>query len=260
MTSEKSERARKGKNALVRGKKFERDVANALKHVFPNAERWLEYQSSNALGIDIKNTGEFDIQCKRNATYAPIKKIFEIQRRDKDRIPVLITKGNGQGLPAMAVVPFDRFIRMIERMDGVGYEDPIIPEITQQEGNIPSLEVEDTNTIETTAIEVKSDWRKDQLVNYFDNVIYDVSVPFDRVRLGYRDEDGGGSAYFIVDNLIDLSKEIQKWLRENSSVYVSLAYGDNTDSENNMFEAENEDDFEYVQEAPKIEQQTYNFI
>lgn len=106
-----------------KGKQFERDVANALGHIFPNAERMLEYQASGVIGVDLQNTGEFDIQCKRYAGYAPISKIKEIQVRDPNRTPVLVTKGNN--MPAMAVLPFERFISLLERIPGLAQKENV---------------------------------------------------------------------------------------------------------------------------------------
>jgi hypothetical protein len=138
-------------NGNKKGKQFERDIANSLLHIFPKAQRMLEYQSSVVKGVDLENTGEFDIQCKRNQAYAPISKIKEIAVKDPDRTPVLVTKGNN--VPAMAVLPWDKFVKIIERL-GVSEKDEINSEI-QIEANktVPSLEHDDS--IETTATEVE---------------------------------------------------------------------------------------------------------
>lgn len=104
-------------NGAKKGKQFERDVSNALGHIFPAAERMLEYQASGNVGIDIQGTGNFKIQCKRNAGYAPISRIHEVRSKDQNDIPVLVTKGNR--MDTMAVVPFDKFIYMLEVMHGL---------------------------------------------------------------------------------------------------------------------------------------------
>ncbi len=104
-------------NGAKKGKQFEREVSNALGHIWPSAERMLEYQSSGNIGVDIKGTGDFKIQCKRNAGYASISKIHEIRSPDKNAIPILVTKGNR--MEAMAVLPFDKFIYMLEVMHGL---------------------------------------------------------------------------------------------------------------------------------------------
>lgn len=104
-------------NGAKKGKQFERDVSNALGHIFPNAERMLEYQASGNIGVDIKGTGCFKIQCKRNAGYASISKINEVRVQDPNDIPILVTKGNH--METMAVLPFDALIRMLEVMHGL---------------------------------------------------------------------------------------------------------------------------------------------
>jgi len=110
-------------NGNKKGKSFERDVANALLHIFPRAQRMLEYQQSKTIGVDLENTGEFDIQCKRNQAYAPISRIFEIQVRDPNRVPVLVTKGNN--VPAMSILPFDKFISLLVRIPGMAEKEDL---------------------------------------------------------------------------------------------------------------------------------------
>lgn len=124
--------------AAKKGKQFERDVANALGHIFPNAERMLEYQASSVVGVDLQNTGEFDIQCKRHANYCSVGTIKEIQIKDPNRTPVLVTKGNK--VPAMAVLPFSKFVDLLER----------IPDIKEPEEIVEA----ETKEIETTAKQI----------------------------------------------------------------------------------------------------------
>ena len=104
-------------NGAKKGKQFERDISNALGHIFPAAERMLEYQASGNIGIDIQGTGNFKIQCKRNAGYASVSKIHEVRSKDKNDIPILVTKGNR--MDAMAVLPFDNLVYMLEVMHGL---------------------------------------------------------------------------------------------------------------------------------------------
>jgi len=99
-------------NGCKKGKQFERDIANQLGHIFPDAERMLEFQSSNNIGVDIQNTDRIKIQCKRNQVYCPIGKINEIRSKDPDAIPVLVTKGNN--MDAMAVLPFAKLVTLLE--------------------------------------------------------------------------------------------------------------------------------------------------
>lgn len=114
-TSQESTTLSKKKiNGAKKGKQFERDVANAIGHIFPEAQRMLEYQASVVIGVDLQGTGRFKIQCKNYQGYAPIGKISEIRALEEGDIPVLISKGNK--LPAMAVLPFKDFIELLEEI------------------------------------------------------------------------------------------------------------------------------------------------
>jgi len=76
----------------TKGHSFEREVCKELKEIFPLAQRKLEYQTSKCNGVDLDNTGNLRIQCKRYAKYVNPSKIEEI--KDSSGIPVLITKGD----------------------------------------------------------------------------------------------------------------------------------------------------------------------
>ena len=102
--------------ARQKGLQFERDVANAIGHVYPEAKRHLEYQADSAQeGRDISNTGPYAIQCKNLQNYVPIKTIKEVNKT-KDNRPVLITKGNK--MKPVVVMYFDDWIKMLEEIKG----------------------------------------------------------------------------------------------------------------------------------------------
>lgn len=105
--------SRKVKNGAKKGKQFEREVANILGHIFPEAKRHLEYQADEALaGEDLSGTDRIKIQCKNHQNYVPVGTIKEVRTKDPDDIPVLVTKGNR--LEAMAVLPFEKFVTLLE--------------------------------------------------------------------------------------------------------------------------------------------------
>ena len=104
-------------NGAKKGKQFEREVANAIGHIFPEAQRMLEYQASNVIGVDIEGTDVFKIQCKNYQNYAPIGKIREVRKQHDSDIPVLVTKGNR--MEAMAVLPFEKFVTLLEVVYGL---------------------------------------------------------------------------------------------------------------------------------------------
>lgn len=103
----------RGRAARRKGLTFERDIAVALREVFPGAKRHLEFQTQEANGVDLDNTGDFRIQCKKLAKYAPISKIEEVQcDRLFGEIPVLITAGDNE--EAMVVLPFSDFLNLLK--------------------------------------------------------------------------------------------------------------------------------------------------
>lgn len=104
--------SKKRVNGIKKGKQFEREIANALGHIFPEAQRMLEYQASNVIGVDIEGTWPFLFQCKNHQTYTPVSTIKEIRTQSKDDIPVLITKGIR--METMAILPFEKFVTLLE--------------------------------------------------------------------------------------------------------------------------------------------------
>jgi hypothetical protein len=99
-------------NGARKGKQFEREIATALGHIFPDAQRELEYQAAGNTGTDIEFTDIFQFQCKRWASYCPIGTIQEIRCKSNEHIPVLVTQGNR--MECMAVLPFDKLVTLIE--------------------------------------------------------------------------------------------------------------------------------------------------
>lgn len=105
----KSQNARRSRQ---KGHQFERDVAIALRCVFPEARRQLEYHSADANGVDIMETGHYRFQCKKLKDYAPINRIEEVTHDPSiGEIPVLVTAADGK--PAMAVLPFTDLIALL---------------------------------------------------------------------------------------------------------------------------------------------------
>lgn len=89
----KSKISRRGLRA--KGNTFERDIARDLREAgFIHAARHLEFQTSNAVGVDLDHTGPFRIQCKSFKKYPSMSLIKEI--RDKTGAPLLVAKGNGE--------------------------------------------------------------------------------------------------------------------------------------------------------------------
>lgn len=107
------EKKRSKSYARTKGHSFEREIAIELREIFPHARRQLEYHARDAKGIDIANTGDFKIQCKKLKRYASVNTILEVQcDKSLGDIPVLITAGDNQ--PKVAVLYFDDFLRMVK--------------------------------------------------------------------------------------------------------------------------------------------------
>ncbi len=114
-----SKRKNKGAMSRRKGNQFERDVANLFKRIYPEARRHLEYQDSEALGVDVANTGIYKIQCKRGRRYASLTAIEEIQICPiEGGVPVLVTKGDDK--EPLACLSLSEFLRLLklERLHG----------------------------------------------------------------------------------------------------------------------------------------------
>ena len=113
-----------GRRSRKKGHDFERLVAARFRTMgFPNAKRQLEYQADTCNGIDLAETGEYAVQCKSLANYAPINRIFEI-KAGPTAIPVLITKGDH--MEPLAVLPLWKFEELV-RLEQTGHRLPVTP-------------------------------------------------------------------------------------------------------------------------------------
>lgn len=103
-----------GKMARQKGLNFEREIAIALRLVFKEARRHLEYQDAEANGVDLINTGPYRIQCKRGRKASSVSAIKEVQCDEAmGEVPVLITQGDHERI--LAVLPFEEFLRLISK-------------------------------------------------------------------------------------------------------------------------------------------------
>lgn len=101
-----------GRGCRAKGHSFERWTAIEFQKVFPEAKRHLEYQASEAQGIDIDNTGIYKVQCKRGKKYSNPSAIEEIIICPiEGGIPVLVTKGDNK--EPLACIPFSHFLELL---------------------------------------------------------------------------------------------------------------------------------------------------
>lgn len=111
MTKKKIDRKKLGKTSRRKGHQFERDIANELQEIFPEARRHLENHIADAKGYDLDNTGVFRIQCKRRKTYAPITTIKEVDCEFFE-IPIVITKADKED--TMVVMKFEHWKEIVK--------------------------------------------------------------------------------------------------------------------------------------------------
>lgn len=99
-----------------KGHSFERKIANEFKKFFPESKRHLEYQMSEANGVDVK-AGPFVIQTKKLKGYAPVNRIEEVKACPiENEIPVLVTAGDFKR--PIACLYLDDFLEMVEGLYG----------------------------------------------------------------------------------------------------------------------------------------------
>jgi hypothetical protein len=102
-----------GKRSRTKGLSFEREIAIALRHVFPNVRRQLEYNETDCNGVDLMETGHYRIQCKRLKKYASLSAIKEVVADEMmGEVPVLVTQGDRQRI--LVALPLEEFVRLIE--------------------------------------------------------------------------------------------------------------------------------------------------
>jgi hypothetical protein len=92
----------------TKGHSFEREIANDLKEIFPEARRKLEYSLADCTGVDLQDTGEFKIQCKRLKGSVPMSKIKEIKEAG---IHLLVAKSDRD--KTMAVLYWEDLLNIL---------------------------------------------------------------------------------------------------------------------------------------------------
>lgn len=87
-----------GKAQRTKGHSFERKTAEDMRRVgFSEARRQLEYHKDDAQGVDLQNTGVFDVQCKAMKKQPNVPRVFSEMPVDPERIPVVVYKVDRKG-------------------------------------------------------------------------------------------------------------------------------------------------------------------
>lgn len=108
-------------NVRKKGHNFERETAEKLRKIFPDARRQLEYHIADCNGVDLMDTGYYRIQCKRTKKYVNPSVIEEIQITEpRIQVPILITKADHK--PALAVIPLNELIRLLDITENFAYD------------------------------------------------------------------------------------------------------------------------------------------
>lgn len=101
---------KKGRWSRDKGHGFEREIAIMFREIgYPKACRQLEYQEGK--GVDLANTGIYDIQCKRGRKYASLSAIKEVPFAE-GRVPLLITRGDYE--ETLVAMPLKHFLGLIK--------------------------------------------------------------------------------------------------------------------------------------------------
>lgn len=97
----------------TKGHSFERQIAVALRVVYPGARRWLENHKDDANGVDLVDTGHYRFQLKRGRKPAPLSKLKEVQCDEAlGEVPVLVTQGDFERV--LVALPFEEFLRLLK--------------------------------------------------------------------------------------------------------------------------------------------------
>lgn len=102
------------KLSRTKGHSFEREIAIALRCVFPKARRHLEnHEEDAAFGADLMHTGLYRIQCKRMRKWASMSAIKQVKADELlGQVPVLVTQGDRERV--LVALPLEEFIRLLK--------------------------------------------------------------------------------------------------------------------------------------------------
>jgi len=132
--------ASRGRSARKKGHNFECKCAQDFRGI--GYDKCITSRQGNRLadenGIDLLNTGGFDIQCKNYASYRPVGTIFEIHGH---KVPIVITNAARQ--PTMAIIPWKDLMNLI-KVNGDNK-----PDAKEDEGTVESVVLPTYSEIES---------------------------------------------------------------------------------------------------------------
>jgi hypothetical protein len=98
-----------GAKPRAKGAGFEREVATALRPIFPHVER--AWEAAQGKGYDLLGIGNLDFQCKRYKGSVPMSKLKEVPVR-KGRIAVLASRTDRE--EALVTLRLADFVAILE--------------------------------------------------------------------------------------------------------------------------------------------------
>lgn len=112
------ENQRLGKMARRKGQEFERQCAKDFRKLgFPDARRHFESRKEAAeMGIDLENTGNWRVQCKKARKYVPVNTINQI---NAEGIHLLLASADHE--ETMAVMRWSDLQKILNDI-GIAYE------------------------------------------------------------------------------------------------------------------------------------------
>lgn len=101
-------------NVREKGKRIERHFANELREFFPSVERNGLQQSASG-GVDLVNTGMFNVEVKGGKAYKSkmIRKMLDQVSEEGDRTKLDLCLVKPEREEAYAVIPFDDFKELL---------------------------------------------------------------------------------------------------------------------------------------------------
>ncbi len=104
-----------GKLSRTKGHSFEREIAKALRKIFPKARRHLEnHEEDAANGADLIFTGKYRIQCKRGRKPSSLSAIKQVKADEMfGEVPILVTQGDRERI--LVAMPWEEFLRLIQK-------------------------------------------------------------------------------------------------------------------------------------------------
>lgn len=104
-------------NSKIKGNAFERECAFRLREIFPGCQtsRFMGRLFDDSCGVDLTDTGNFNVQCKAMERTPPYHEILKKMPKG-DKTNIVIHKRNNVG--CVVVMTFQDFMNLLKNMGG----------------------------------------------------------------------------------------------------------------------------------------------